>query len=492
MTKAVDYQIDQIKNSETFKIVQNDTDLDRIEEIVANMRKYFNTGATLPYEFRKKQLKKFYKAIDDNEKAIFDAVRTDMGKPDYEILISETGVTKLETSFALKHLKGWMKKKKAKTPFYNFGTKSYRYASPKGVVLVIGPWNYPFQLVMVPVLGALAAGCCVVIKPPDYAYETSKIIKKMISENFDENYVKVIEADGSGTEKLLQQKWDHMFYTGGTRVGKIVYQHAVKNLTTVTLELGGVNPAIIDKNVNIGKAVDAIMFGKWLNLGQTCIAPNTLYIHEDVQEEFTQKLLKKMKKTFGDNPRESKVLARINNPNHHQRLVSLLDDGKAIIGGKQFEQELFIEPTVLVEADRDKSKVVNQEIFGPILPLVPFNDTTFTLDNILEKVNSGEEPLTVYLFSNDKKVHEKVVSRVRSQNLLINDTLTQFTNSNLPFGGVASSGIGGYHGYYTFEQFSIIKSVMNQNLPTLIHTLRWVRRPPYNRVKMFMTRFFFR
>ncbi len=492
MTKVLEQSIDQIKNADSFKIVQNDSDLDRLDEIIASMRAYFNSGATLPYDFRKTQLKKFYKAIKDNEKGIFDAVRKDMGKPDYEILVSETGVTLLETTFALKHLKGWMKKKKAHTPFYNFGTKSYRYPSPKGVVLIIGPWNYPFQLVMVPVLGAIAAGCCVVIKPPDYAYETSKIIKKIISETYTENYVKVIEADGPGTEKLLQGKWDHIFYTGGTRVGKIVYQHAVENLATVTLELGGVNPTIIDKNANLGKALDSIMFGKWLNLGQTCIAPNHIYIHEAIQEKFTNGLIKRMKDLYGENPRDSKFLARINNPNHHKRLVGLLADEKVLYGGKQNEQELFIEPTIVVGSDLNKSKVINQEIFGPILPIVPYNDTTFTLDNILEKVNSGQEPLSVYLFTNDKMVQQKVVSKVKSQNILINDTLLQFTNQNLPFGGVASSGIGGYHGFYTFEQFSIMKSVMNQNLPTFFHTIRWIRRPPYNRVKFLMTRFFFK
>lgn len=490
MAKIVEEPIEHIKNADTFKIVQNDSAIDRAEELLTAMRDYFTSGATLSYKFRKTQLQKFHTAIKDNEEEINKAIRVDMGKSDYEILSTETGLTLFETSHALKHLKKWMNKKKAKTPFFNYGNKSYRYPSPKGVVLIIGPWNYPFQLIMVPLIGAIAAGCCAIVKPPDYAFETSKVIKKIISATFDDRYIKVIEADGSGTQKLLELQWDHIFYTGSTRIGKAIYEQAAKNLTTVTLELGGVNPAIVDKKANIGKAIDSIMFGKWINLGQTCLAPNHIYVHESIQEQFTKGLLKRLQKQFGEDPKSSKYLARINNPNHHKRLVSLLAEGKILYGGKDYEQDLFIEPTIMVEADPKTSKVINQEIFGPILPLVPFNDTTFTLDQVLEKINAGEEPLSVYLFTNDKKVQEKVVQTVRSQNFLINDTALQFVNPNIPFGGVASSGIGAYHGYYTFEQFSIMKSVMIQNLP--LHTTRWIRRPPYNGLKFFLTRFFFK
>ena len=484
MTKVLQQPIHQIK------IVQNDNNLERSGEIVNSMREYFKTGATLPFEFRREQLKKFHNAIKNNEKGIYEAIRKDMGKPDYEILSTEVGLTLMEISFAIKHLKGWMKKKKTKTPFFNYGTKSYRYPTPKGVVLIIGPWNYPFMLVMNPLIGAIAAGCCAVVKPPDFAFETSKIIQKILHETFDENYIIVIEADGSGTEKLLDLQWDHIFYTGSTRIGKLIQEKATKNLTSVTLELGGINPAIVDKTANIGKAIDSIMYGKWINLGQTCLAPNHIYVHEKIKEKFTSELIRRMKKQFTDNPIESENLARINNPNHHKRLVSLLDEGEILHGGNYSEQDLFVEPTIIVNPNRDKSKILNEEIFGPILPIVTFNDKDFTLDKILEKINAGEEPLSAYLFSNDKKVQIKIVNTLKSQNILINDTTLQFVNPNLPFGGVGTSGIGGYHGYYTFEQFSLIKSVMHQNMP--FHLVRWVRRPPYNRIKIFITKFFFK
>ena len=292
MTKELAPLVNQFKTSDTFKIVENDSNVERAGEILSSMREFFNSGATLSYDFRKTQLKKFHKAIKDNEKGINEAIRKDMGKSDFEILSTETGLTLFETSYAIKHLKGWMKKKKAKTPFYNFGNKSYRYPSPRGVALIIGPWNYPFQLIMVPLIGAIASGCCSILKPPDFAYDTSKIIKKIISETFDEKYIKVIEADGSGTQKLLELQWDHIFYTGGTKIGKLIYEQASKNLTTVTLELGGVNPCIVDKNANITKAIDSIMFGKWINLGQTCLAPNHIYVHQAVREKFINDLMK--------------------------------------------------------------------------------------------------------------------------------------------------------------------------------------------------------
>jgi aldehyde dehydrogenase (NAD+) len=482
--------LNQLKNSETFKIVPNDKDLERSGEIIEKMRDFFNTGETLTYEFRKTQLKKFYQAIKNNEKGVYEAVRKDMGKPDYEIMTSELGLMYYEITHAIKNLKKWMKKKKAKTPFYNFGTKSYRYATPKGVTLIIGPWNYPFMLAFNPLVGAIASGCCAVIKPPDFAFETSKTIDKIVNEAFDEKYIKVIEGDASAAQKLLEFKWDHIFFTGSTRVGKIVQEAANKHMTTVTLELGGPNPTIIDKTANIGKTIDSIMYGKWINLGQTCLAPNHLFVHESIKDKFLSEFIRKMKKTFSDNPAESPYLARINNPNHHKRLVGLLDEGEILHGGKSSERDLFIEPTILINADFSKSRVTKEEIFGPILPVIPYNDTNFTLDDVIKKTNENIEPLSIYLFSKDKNVHKKVLNELRAQNIVINDTALQFANPNIPFGGIGSSGNGGAHGYFTFEQFSIIKSIMEQNMP--LHTIRWVRRPPYNKIKLFLTRFFFK
>ena len=439
-----------------------------VKDIIHQQREFFATGKTKSVEWRIEQLKRLKQGILDDKEAIINAVKADLGRPDFEAYFEIAAIS--EINYALKHIKSWSKPKKVPTSIDQFPSSAQIYPEPLGVILIISPWNYPFSLLISPLVGAIAAGNCAILKPSEIAAHTSGAIAKMIEKTFDPAYIAVVEGGVEASQALLAEKFDHIFFTGGTAVGKIIMAAAAKHLTPVTLELGGKSPCIIDADVDIKYAAKRITWGKYLNAGQTCIAPDYLLVDSRIKSDLLTEIKKCVKDFYGENPFQSPDYARIISRRHLERLQPLLKDGKIVIGGESNPEEKYIAPTVIDGVDWD-SPVMAEEIFGPILPVLEYTD----LNIAIAQINAHPKPLALYFFSKDKQKQEQVLQQTSSGGVSINDTLMQVSVTDLPFGGVGDSGIGSYHGKASFDTFCHYKSVLKKGL---WFDQNW-RYPPY-------------
>lgn len=433
--------------------------METLREKINKQREYFSTGETKDINFRIEKLKKLRDVLKSEEEKVFEALKKDLMKSSFESYVTEVAMVYDEINMHIKNIKKWSKKRRVKTPLVQFPAKSFIQLEPYGVVLIIGPFNYPFMLTMDPLIGAIAAGNTAVIKPSESAPETSKILKEILEKVFDEKYVLHVnpERGKEVVEELLKEKFDYIFFTGSATVGKIVMKAASQYLTPVTLELGGKSPCIIDKDCKLELAARRIVWGKLLNSGQTCVAPDYLYVHKDIEKEFIKKLEEEIKNQFGDNALESEDYSKMVNEREFNRVLSYIDKEKLVFGGNYNRKTFQIEPTILKNVTWN-DPVMEREIFGPIFPILPFEN----LDEVIRLVNSKDKPLAIYYFSEDKNKIEKVLNSTSSGGVTINDTLVHVSSSYLPFGGVGNSGMGEYHGKYSFDLFSNKKGVMNR------------------------------
>ena len=424
---------------------------------LAAMRNYYNSHSTKPYAFRKKQLQRLKDAILQYEKEIEQALYTDLKKNPEESYATETGLVLMEINVALRNLKKWMKPQPVATNLVNFPSSSRIYRDPSGVVLIIGPWNYPLQLLLIPLIGAIAGGNCVVLKPSEFSDNTTALIEKMISGIFPAEYIKVVTGDGAEVVPAMMKafRFDHVFYTGSIPVGKIIYQMAAEKLVPVTLELGGKSPAIVSADADIAVAAKRIAFGKFVNTGQSCIAPDYVLVHNDVKEIFLQKLTETVINFFSADAVNNYDYGKIINEKRFDKLISYLEMGEVVSGGQYNREKLFIAPTILKEVSQ-LSPVMQEEIFGPVLPVIGY-DTT---EEAMHIVQENATPLAFYLFTNNIREEKEWIQKVSFGGGCINNADWHFTNLNLPFGGVGSSGIGSCHGKYSFDTFTRAKAIM--------------------------------
>ncbi len=444
--------------------------MNEIRNILTAQQQFFKSGRTKNLDFRLENLKRLKKGIIQNETAIGEALKKDLSKSSYESYLTEVGVVLAEIRLASRHLKSWARPRRVKTPFYLWFASSRIYCEPYGRALIIAPWNYPFLLSISPLIGSIAAGNCNVLKPSEYAPHTAAIMAEIMASHFDSRYLAVIEGDGHTGEALLKERFDYIFFTGSVTVGKTVMSAAAKYLTPVTLELGGKNPCIVDQDVNLDPTARRIVFGKFINAGQTCVAPDYLLVHQSNKQKLLDLIRKYLNRFYGESPRKSPDFARIINRRHFNRLRALLEKGDVIIGGQSDPQDLYIAPTVISNLSWD-DPVMQDEIFGPILPVLEFED----LSEVISSLNSRPKPLALYVFSNQPENYQKVIDEVSFGSGCINDTVVQFANPHLPFGGVGSSGMGGYHGKASFDNFSHQKSILKKSF-TFDPPLRY---PPY-------------
>lgn len=437
-----------------------------------SLRTFFKTQKTKNLFFKKQQLLNLKAELQKNEEKILEALQVDLGKHHYEGYITELMLVYQEINHALKHLKDYHGRKSISTPFTIFGSKSYIYYEPYGVVLIISPWNYPISLSLNPLIGAIATGNCAILKPSEYAPTTAKILQKIIENSLHPDFVKTVCGDYKIAQEILQEKFDYIFFTGSTQVGKIIMQEAAKYLTPTTLELGGKNPCIIHKDAKISSAAKKITWAKFMNAGQTCIAPDFLLLHSYIQDEFIEAIKQNLKIFFGENPIKSKNFGKIINLNHFNRLQKLIQE-KIIIGGTSDQEKLKIEPTVILldSANYHQAPIMQEEIFGPLLPIITYQ-TNEELWNILENF---QKSLALYIYTEDKKFSEKILQSQSFGGGCINDCITQVVNPNLPFGGIGESGMGRYHGKYTLETFLHQKSIIKAS--SVLDTP--LRYPPY-------------
>lgn len=428
-----------------------------IPDLVQKQRDYFHKDETRSYSFRKSQLQKLKSVIKQNETNISKSLKTDLNKSEFESYTTEIGFLYAEINLVLKELKKWMKPTKVKTPTSHLGSKSYIYKEPYGVSLIISPWNYPFQLALAPVIGAIAGGNTVILKPSELTPSTSKLLKKIISETFEDRYFSVVEGAVEESQELLEQQVDLIFFTGSVPVGKVVMEKASQYLTPLILELGGKSPVIVDQSANLDLAAKRIVWGKFTNAGQTCIAPDYLYVHHNVKSDLLAKMRQYIKDIYGNHPLENKEYTHIVNHKHFNRLSSYLKEGEVIIGGSTDKEQYIIEPTILDGISWDDA-VMEDEIFGPILPVLPYEK----LDEIMTQIKSQPKPLAFYYFTENKRNQEYVLNHVPFGGGCINDTLFHVANPHLPFGGVGHSGIGKYHGAASYDAFTHSKSIVKQ------------------------------
>ena len=443
------------------------------QQILDSQKAFFATAQTRDLTFRKEQLIKFKSALKAYEEELYESIHKDFGKSKFETFATELAVLSMDISGALKNLKKWSSKNRVGTNLINFPARGYLVPEPLGVSLIIGAWNYPIQLTLAPLIPCIAAGNTAVIKPSEITTHTSAVIEKMIGDYFPEDYLKVIEGGVEETTELLKMDFDKIFFTGSTRVGKIVYEAAAKKLIPVTLELGGKSPTIVAPDSNLDSSARRIVWGKFLNSGQTCIAPDYLLVHHSVKDELIQKIGKYIS-AFDYRP-ENGNYTKIINDQHFERLIQLIDGDKVVIGGNWNREGRMIEPTVMTDV-MPEDPVMQEEIFGPVLPVLTY-DTT---DDIIKTVRRFPNPLALYLFTRDKKVKDRVLSELSFGGGAINDTIMHLTHSKLPFGGTRHSGIGKYHGEAGFKAFSHHKGILDRSFwPELP-----VKYPPYSDFKL--------
>lgn len=424
-------------------------------ELVAKQRAYFRTGATRSLEFRIAMLKKLQAAVRDNAQLIEEAMRKDMNKCPSETYMTETGILLDEIRFHIRHLAGWMKEKPVRTPLAQFPSRSFISPEPYGVALIMSPWNYPLQLSINPLIGAISAGCTAVVKPSVYAPAASAAVAQILRGAFPAEYVAVVEGGRAENAALLEQEFDYIFFTGSPAVGRLVMESAAKRLTPVTLELGGKSPVIVDETADIPVAARRIAFGKVLNAGQTCIEPDYLFIHESVKEAFVEAYRSALQEFFPNG--DLSDMNVIINEKHFSRLVGLLQSGKAVVGGGTDASRRFIEPTLLDEVDLH-SPIMQEEIFGPILPMLPYSD----IRECIGYITAHPRPLSLYLFTASPAAERLVLDRCSFGGGCINDTIIHVASSLMPFGGVGASGMGSYHGKKSFDTFTHCRSMLKK------------------------------
>lgn len=454
-----------------------------VEKIVKEQRNYFNEFNTRDVNTRIDTLKTIQKWIQNNEDKIFDALEKDLNKSNAEAYMCEIGMALSDIRYQINHLKKWCKRKIVLTPISQFPSIGYKYYEPYGVTLVMSTWNYPFLLSVQPTIASIAAGNTVILKPSAYSPNTSSLLKEMFTETCNKDLVTVIEGGRRENEEILNQKYDYIFFTGSSTVGKLVMSKASENLTPITLELGGKSPCIIDDDENFKTCVKRCLFGKLLNAGQTCIATDYLFIRDDLKERFIEESRIIIDEFFGENPINSDQMVKIINKKHFDRLKGLIKDEKILLGGKFDNETLKMEPT-LIDVKSKNSKIMQEEIFGPILPIMTYKN----IDEVIEYINDHEKPLACYIFSSDKIVQDKIIQKCSFGGGCINDTIMHVIPHNLPFGGVGHSGMGSYHGKHNFKTFSHEKSILKKskslNIPVIYY--------PYNKLKLKLSRLFLR
>lgn len=430
-----------------------------IESMLAEHREWFHSGATRELDFRLRQLQKLKDAIRRYESRITAALHQDLHKGEFEAYATEIGFTLDSIGYMMKHLKRWMKPSRVKSPLHIFPASSRILSEPYGTVLIIGPFNYPFQLLIEPLIGAMAAGNCAVLKPSESTPAISAVIEDLIRETFEPAYIRVVQGEKETTNSLIHAKFDYIFFTGSVPVGKIVMEAAAGNLVPVTLELGGKSPVIVDRSADLETAAKRIIWGKLINAGQTCIAPDYLLVHSDVANQLVSLMQRCIDEFYGQDARQSADYGRIVNERQLSRIAGMLEKDKAKIikGGTVVPEELYIEPTLLYPADWSDASM-EDEIFGPVLPIIEYTK----LDDAIRLINGRPKPLALYLFTSDKLVEREVLGRVSFGGGCVNDTITHVASVHLPFGGVGGSGIGGYHGKHSFDVFSHRKSIVKR------------------------------
>jgi len=443
---------------------------DIIKNIVYQQDLFFSSGLTRNLKFRLDQLNRLYNIIEHNEEKILNALALDLGKSEHEAYTTEIAMVYNEIKHMIKNLPKYYRIKKVRTPSIYWGAKSFIIPEPVGKVLIIGPWNYPFNLMIMPLIGSIAAGNCTILKPSEYAPHTSSIIANIITEAFKPEYIAVIEGDVQISTKILQNPFNHIFFTGGTEVGKIIMQNAAIHLTPITLELGGKSPCIVEADINLEITARRIAWGKYLNAGQTCVAPDYLLVNKAIKNDLLKKLNDVIIEFYGHNPQNSKDYSRIINDRHFDRLVSLLQQGDIYCGGRFNKESLYISPTIIENISSDQP-IMQEEIFGPILPVIEYEN----LEEAIDLIKTKPTPLALYFFSGNKNKQKHVLNSTISGGVCINDTIIHITSSNLPFGGIGQSGLGSYHGRASFDVFTHYKSVMNN---TQLYDLK-LKYPPY-------------
>jgi aldehyde dehydrogenase (NAD+) len=457
-------------------VVELDTD-----RIVQEHRRFFHSGTTRSVAFRLEQLGRLKDAIVRNERLLFDALLKDLRKSEMEAYATEIGLVLDSIRYTMNNLKRWAKPQKVKTPLFLMPSTSRILSEPYGTVLIISPYNYPVYLCIEPMIGAIAAGNCVVLKPSEMTPNVSAALRHIVTETFDESYVRIVEGEREVTSALLAASFDYIFFTGSVPVGKIVMEAAAKQLIPVTLELGGKSPVIVDSTANLNVAAKRIVWGKLLNAGQTCIAPDYVLVHEDVKDTLISKMKETIAAFYGANPGLSPDFGRIVNERHFHRLAAIIDQDRAnvVAGGRVDKADLYIEPTLLSAKSWDDA-AMSEEIFGPILPILPFRQLEEAITQIIDR----PKPLSLYLFTESKAVEREVLERVSFGGGCVNDTVMHVSSAYMPFGGVGHSGIGGYHGKYSFDLFSHKKSILKKSTrisielpyPPYKDKMKWLRK----------------
>lgn len=455
--------------------------VESINSIVSRQRDFFLTNETKSIDFRLKQLKKLKQSIESHIDDIYDALWNDLHKSKEETFLTEISIVLNEINDHIKNIKKWAKPDKVKTPIYLMPSKSYVTYEPFGVALIIAPWNYPFNLMFTPLVGVISSGCCAVLKPSPYSKSTSEVMQKIIDETFEEKYITMIQGHRDVNQALLEEKFDFIFYTGSPSTGKVVMESASKNLTPLVLELGGKSPCVVDKNCNIDFAARRIVWGKTINAGQTCVAPDYLMVHASVKDELIKKMIYYVEKFYGEDSQMSDCYCRIINDKSYNRLVSYLDEGKIIYGGRHDDDDRYIQFTLLelgqLTTDNSQltSDVMSTEIFGPILPVIEFDN----INKVSEFIMQRPKPLALYYFGEDAAAKE-LLSRTSSGGVCINDTILHVANEHLPFGGVGESGMGKYHSRDSFLAFSNKRAVLKSS-NKIDFAMKY---PPYDKLEM--------
>ena len=445
-------------------------EMESISQTLTRLREFFALGKTKDVEFRIAQLKKLKEGIRKYEPEIMASLYEDMRKPPFESYASEIGILYTEIDHVIRHLRSWSRLRRVATPIIHFLSQSRVYQEPYGVVLIISPWNYPFQLAIAPLIGAIAAGNCILLKPSELSPATSATIEKMITELFYPDYMAVFQGEAEETKKLLEEKFDYIFFTGSTAVGRIIMAAAARHLTPVTLELGGKSPCIVHEDASLDYGIKRITWGKFFNAGQTCIAPDYILIHRKIKDTFVEKMISTIHKFYGEEPKMSPDYARIINERHFNRLLKLMKSGRILHGGKFLIKDLYIAPTIIDEVSPD-DPVMQEEIFGPLLPLIEYDN----IDEAIAFVNQRPQPLALYCFSENKEIQDRILRETSSGGGCINDTVSHIGSQELPFGGIGESGMGAYHGKASFDTFTHRRGILfRSNLVDIP-----LRYPPY-------------
>lgn len=456
-----------------------------VTALLARHKEYFNTNETKDIAFRIHQLKRLKWAMKHYEKEVLSALKSDLGKHNVESYMTEIGYVYNSISHMAKHLSRWVKPSRVRTPFYMLPSKSYMLYEPYGTVLIIGPFNYPFQLVMEPLIGAIAAGNCAVIKPSELSPNVAAVITKIIRKAFQKEYIECVNGSVPTNTALFSAPFDYIFFTGSPQVGKIVMEAAAKHLTPVTLELGGKSPVIVDQTANLKQAARRIVWGKVVNAGQTCVAPDYVYVHESVKDELEKELVKAFKRFCGKDAKSCDSFGRIINERHMNRLITIIENEKnqIIYGGTYDLESRYIAPT-LIDARGWDAPCMQEELFGPLLPVLTYTD----LNDVIAEIKANSKPLALYAFTRNSFTKEKILHETSSGGACINDVISHIANPNLPFGGVGNSGMGAYHAKESFFTFSHKKSVFH-NYGSVSNRLS---EPPYNKIQNYIIRLFFR